>query len=178
MLRRFAPRLPVIFLDTVHHFAETYAYRDAVAKEWHLNLVTLRAESPSPGLWQRDSDACCRRHKVVPLFNALRGYDVWFTGLRRGQSSSRAALPEVDSFTLPTGEVLRKVSPLAHWSTRDVWEYAATHAIPLLPLYDRGYPSIGCAPCTTIPPDPLNPRSGRWNGRKLECGIHAPVRGE
>jgi phosphoadenosine phosphosulfate reductase len=174
MLRTVAPRIPVIFLDTVHHFPETYAYRDALAANWGLNVITLRAEHPRPGLWQRDTTACCRRHKVTPLFAALRHHDVWLTGLRRQQSPSRAALSDVESFTLPTGEVLQKVSPLAAWSTRDVWEYARVHAIPLLPQYDRGYPSIGCEPCTSLPADPSNPRSGRWGGQKLECGIHVP----
>jgi phosphoadenosine phosphosulfate reductase len=172
MLRALAPHIPVIFLDTVHHFAETIVYRDALAREWNLNVVTLRATDPVPGLWERDTYACCQRHKVEPLFAALRDYDVWFTGLRREQSPSRAALSEAERFTLPGGEVLQKVSPLAGWSSRDVWDYARAHAIPLLPLYDRGYESIGCEPCTSIPPDPLNPRAGRWHGQKLECGIH------
>ena len=176
MLRAFVPQIPVIFLDTVHHFAETSVYRDALAREWNLNVVTLRAEHPAPGLWRRDTNACCRRHKVAPLFAALGAHDCWFTGLRRDQSSSRAAVSEVERFTLPSGEVLQKVSPLVRWSSREVWEYARAHAIPLHPLYDRGYPSIGCEPCTSIPVDPLNPRSGRWRGQKLECGIHVAAR--
>jgi phosphoadenosine phosphosulfate reductase len=172
MLRELNPEIPVLFLDTVHHFSETYAYRDRLTEKWGLNLVNLRAEQPSPGLWQQDTSACCARHKVGPLFAALEGYDVWFTGLRREQSPSRAALGEVEPFTLPTGKVLSKVSPLATWSTRAVWEYAKRHDIPLLPLYDLGYTSIGCEPCTSLPLDPSNDRSGRWAGQKLECGIH------
>lgn len=172
MLREIRPDIPVLFLDTFHHFAETTAYRDAIAERWGLNLVTLRADEPSPGLWRQDTTACCARHKVGPLFGALEGYDVWFTGLRREQSASRASLAEVEPFTLPSGKVLTKVSPLALWSTRAVWEYAKRHDIPLLPLYDRGYTSIGCEPCTSLPLDPSNERSGRWGGEKLECGIH------
>lgn len=172
MLRAVRPDIPVLFLDTVHHFAETYVYRDQMAERWGLNLVTLTAEEPSPGLWQQSTDACCARHKVGPLFAALARYDTWFTGLRREQSPSRAALGEVEPFTLPAGHILRKVSPLATWTTRDVWAYATAHEIPLLPLYARGYTSIGCEPCTSLPADPSNERSGRWRGQKLECGIH------
>jgi phosphoadenosine phosphosulfate reductase len=172
LVRGIRPGIPVLFLDTVHHFAETYAYRDEMARRWNLNVVNLRAAEPQPGLWRTDTAACCARHKVGPLFEALEGYDVWFTALRREQSPSRANLAEVESFALPGGKVLRKVNPLAAWTTRDVWAYARTHDIPLLPLYDRGYSSIGCDPCTTVPLDPLNPRSGRWHGQKLECGIH------
>ena len=172
MVRAIRPDVPVLFLDTVHHFAATYEYRDALAKMWGLNLVNLRAAEPSPGLWQTSTEACCAQHKVEPLFTALEGYDTWFTGLRRAQSPSRAALEEVESFRLASGKTLRKISPLARWSTREVWQYARTHDIPLLPLYEAGYVSIGCEPCTSLPLDPDNPRSGRWQGQKLECGIH------
>jgi phosphoadenosine phosphosulfate reductase len=172
LLREVKPDIPVLFLDTVHHFAETYTYRDELTVRWGLHLVNLRAEEPSPGLWQRDTNACCARHKVGPLFAALERYDVWFTGLRRDQSPSRANLPEVEPFKLANGRSIRKVSPLAAWTTKDVWTYAREHDIPLLPLYEAGYTSIGCEPCTSLPLDPNNPRSGRWQGQKLECGIH------
>jgi phosphoadenosine phosphosulfate reductase len=172
MLREVRPDIPVLFLDTVHHFAQTLHYRDEIARRWQLNLVTLRAETPAPGLWQDDTKACCGRHKVEPLFRALQDYDVWFTGLRRDQSPSRANLQEIEPFALPTGKTLRKVSPLATWTTKDVWTYAKQHDIPLLPLYAEGYTSIGCQPCTSLPLDPSNDRSGRWAGQKLECGIH------
>ncbi len=172
MLRRIAPDIPVLFLDTFHHFAETLQYRDELAAEWRLNLVNLRAAEPSVGLWETDTSACCARHKVGPLFAALEAYDVWFTGLRREQSPSRANLQHVEPFALPSGRALTKVSPLAAWTTKDVWSYARANGIRLLPLYDAGFSSIGCEPCTTVPLDPLNPRSGRWAGQKLECGIH------
>ena len=172
MLREAMPDIPVLFLDTVHHFPQTLAYRDEIVSRWGLNLVTLRAAEPSPGLWQQSTDACCAKHKVEPLFTALAKHDVWFTGLRRDQSPSRANLAEVEPFRLPAGEVLRKVSPLAAWRTKDVWAYAKAHDIPLLPLYDLGYTSIGCEPCTSLPFDSSNDRSGRWQGKKLECGIH------
>jgi phosphoadenosine phosphosulfate reductase len=172
LLRQERPDIPVLFLDTFHHFPQTYEYRDALAERWGLNLINLRAAEPRIGLWQTDTTACCGRHKVEPLFSALEHYDVWFTGLRRDQSPSRASLREVEPFTLPTGKLLRKVSPLADWTTKDVWTYAKAQDIPLLPLYQQGYTSIGCEPCTSLPLDPSNPRSGRWQGQKLECGIH------
>jgi len=172
MLQQVRPRIPVLFLDTVHHFPQTLRYRDEIASKWGLNLITLRAAEPAPGLWQKDLKACCGKHKVEPLFGALEQHDTWFTGLRRDQSPTRATLEPIESFTLPTGKALRKISPLAHWSTKDVWTYAKAHQIPLLPLYELGYTSIGCEPCTSLPLDPSNDRSGRWGGQKLECGIH------
>jgi phosphoadenosine phosphosulfate reductase len=172
MLREIRPGIPVLFIDTVHHFEATYKYRDELIKRWRLNLITLRAQEPTPGLWQTDTHACCERHKVEPLFAALGQYDVWFTGLRRAQSPTRAKLKQIEPFTLPDGSVLRKVSPLAAWSTKDVRAYAKAHHIPLLPLYDLGYTSVGCEPCTSLPLDPANERSGRWGGQRLECGIH------
>jgi phosphoadenosine phosphosulfate reductase len=176
LLHRLRPGIPVLFLDTVHHFEETLRYRDRIAAAWDLNLCILRAADPAPGLWRESTHACCDRHKVAPLFSALRGYDTWFTGLRREQSPSRAALNEVEPFTLADGTALRKISPLARWTADDVRRYATEHAIPLLPLYDRGYTSVGCEPCTSLPLDPTNERSGRWGGQKLECGIHIQPR--
>lgn len=173
LLREVRPDIPVLFLDTFHHFPQTLAYRDEMTAEWGLNLINLRAPEPQIGLWQTESTtACCARHKVGPLFSALEEYDVWFTALRRDQSPSRANLEEVEPFKLPSGKTITRVSPLASWTMRDVWAYARQHGIRLLPLYDLGYTSIGCEPCTTLPLDPDNPRSGRWQGQKLECGIH------
>ncbi|HET7696071.1 MAG TPA: phosphoadenylyl-sulfate reductase [Vicinamibacterales bacterium] len=176
LLQQISPGIPVLFLDTVHHFAETIQYRDELAARWDLNVVTLRAQEPAPGLWRESTEACCARHKAAPLFAALRRHDTWFTGLRRDQSPSRAQLREIAGFTLPDGLVLRKVSPLAAWTKADVWRYAKAHGIRLLPLYDLGFTSIGCEPCTSLPLDPSNDRSGRWGGRKLECGIHVQPR--
>jgi phosphoadenosine phosphosulfate reductase len=179
MVRAIVPRVPVLFLETGYHFAETLAYRDRIAAAWDLNLInvvpaqTVVAQETEFGiLHQSAPDRCCALRKVGPLFDALASYQVWVTGLRRQQSKSRAHLQLEEDFKLPTGSTLRKLNPLADWSTRDVWDYATAHSIPLLPLYDLGYTSIGCAPCTSLPSDPNDPRSGRWSGRKLECGIH------
>jgi phosphoadenosine phosphosulfate reductase len=173
LLHEQRPDLPVLFLDTFHHFAQTLEYRDEMTRKWNLNLIRLGAVEPRPGLWEAEStDACCRRHKVEPLFGALESYDVWFTALRRDQSASRANLQEIEPFRLPSGKTIQRVSPLAAWTAKDVRTYARQYDIPLLPLYDLGYTSIGCEPCTSFPLDPGNPRSGRWGGQKLECGIH------
>ncbi|HEX3437920.1 MAG TPA: phosphoadenylyl-sulfate reductase [Pseudacidobacterium sp.] len=179
MVRAMHSDVPVLFLDTGYHFAETYTYRDRVAAEWKLNLINLtpqqtvaEQEAQFGILYQAAPDQCCKLRKVEPLFAALANYDTWFTGLRREQAKSRANLQVLDRFILPGGKQLLKVSPLTDWTTRDVWYYAQEHGIPLLPLYDKGYSSIGCEPCTSLPSDPSDPRSGRWSGRKQECGIH------
>jgi phosphoadenosine phosphosulfate reductase len=179
MLRDLLPRVPVLFLDTGYHFAETLAYRDRMTAEWDLNLVNLlpdttvdEQESALGILHQTAPDRCCALRKVGPLFRALASWRIWITGLRRQQSKSRACLQLEEPFALPNGASLRKLNPLAEWMTDDVHHYAAAHRIPLLPLYDIGYTSIGCTPCTSLPSDPGDLRSGRWSGRKLECGIH------
>ncbi len=179
LVREAIGEVPVIFLDTGYHFRETYEYRDRLASEWKLNLVNVlpeltvaEQESKFGILNQTAPDRCCGMRKVGPLFASLEPYRLWFTGLRREQAKTRANLQAVDAFTLPTGKQLKKISPLAEWSTRDVWHYAEQFGIPLLPLYEKGYTSIGCEPCTSLPFDPGDPRSGRWGGRKQECGIH------
>jgi phosphoadenosine phosphosulfate reductase len=179
MVREVFPEVPVIFLDTGYHFAETYEYRDRLSSDWHLNLVNIlpsltvaEQESQFGILNQTAPDRCCALRKVGPPFASLEPYGVWFTGLRREQAKTRANMKAVDAFTLPSGKQLQKISPLADWTTKDVWQYAAQHNIPLMKLYDKGYTSIGCEPCTSLPFDPNDPRSGRWGGRKVECGIH------
>jgi phosphoadenosine phosphosulfate reductase len=179
MVRQTRPDVPVIFLDTGYHFAEVYEYRDRMAEAWSMNLLNLLPELTVPEqeaqfgiLNQTDPGRCCGLRKVKPLFAALDRYELWFTGLRRDQARSRAALQPVENFSLPTSRTIRKVSPLSEWFTKDVWAYARRHDIPLLALYDKGYSSIGCEPCTSLPLDPDDPRSGRWGGRKQECGIH------
>ena len=179
LLRPIEPKIPVLFLDTGYHFQETYAYRDHMAREWDLNLISLQAkqsvaeqEAAFGILNQTDPARCCGLRKVEPLMRGLESYDIWFTGLRRDQSPTRKNLRKLELHVLPTGKTLLKVSPLADWNLKQVWKYITGHQMEYLPLYDQGYVSIGCEPCTSIPADPNNPRSGRWSGRKLECGIH------
>ena len=179
IVRQILPDVSVIFLDTGYHFAEVYEYRDRMAQAWSMNLLNLlpeltvsEQETQFGILNQTDPSRCCGLRKVKPLFAALDSYRLWFTGLRREQAKSRAALQPVEDFALPTARTIRKVSPLTEWTAKDVWDYARRHEIPLLRLYDKGYSSIGCEPCTSLPLDPNDPRSGRWGGKKQECGIH------
>lgn len=171
--------IPVLFLDTGYHFKETYEYRDRIAGDWNLNMVNLlpaktvaEQEAQHGLLYQTAPDQCCKLRKVEPLFNAVAGYRVWITGMRREQAKTRAALEERAMFTLPGGKQVLKLAPLAAWTTRGIWYACEQLGIPRLSLYDQGYASIGCEPCTSLPVDPNDPRSGRWAGRKVECGIH------
>lgn len=173
------PQIPVLFLETGYHFRETYEYRDRIAREWNLNLTNLlpkktvaEQEAEFGLLHQIAPDQCCKLRKVEPLFEAVGNYRGWLTGLRREQAKSRTALEESAMFTLPGGKQVLKLAPLTEWTTRDVWHACEELQIPLLSLYEKGYTSIGCEPCTTLPTDPNDPRSGRWAGRKVECGIH------
>src|SRR5271170_4083262 len=182
LVRELWVDIPVLFLDTGYHFPETYTYRNRITTDWKLNLINLlpartvvEQELEHGLLHQIAPDRCCALRKVEPLFSAVGNYKIWLTGLRREQARSRAALEEIADFTLPNGITVRKLSPFADWTTREVWQTCAFYGIPLLPLYDVGYTSIGCKPCTSIPTDPNDPRSGRWAGHKVECGIHIEV---
>ena len=179
LLRRRIPDIPVLFLDTGYHFAETYAYRDRMAAAWKLNLVNLRAattvqqqEREFGLMYRTDPTQCCQLRKVEPLMSGLQKFEIWFTGLRREQSPTRANLHKIEDHRLPSGKQLVKVSPLADWKWDQVLNYIEKNHIERLPLYHLGYASIGCEPCTSLPSNSADPRSGRWQGKKLECGIH------
>jgi phosphoadenosine phosphosulfate reductase len=179
LLRKRVPDVPVLFLETGYHFAATYEYRDRMTKEWSLNLVNVMPEhtvavqeSAFGILYMSEPTRCCQLRKVEPLMRSLEPFDVWFTGLRREQSPTRKNLKKIEIHRLQTGKTLWKVSLLADWKWEQVWDYGNANGIPHLPQYDDGYLSIGCEPCTALPADPNNPRSGRWGGTKLECGIH------
>src|SRR5260370_14847458 len=179
LLRQRIPDVPVLFLDTGYHFSQTYEYRDRLAKEWSLHLVNVlpvrtvaEQESALGVLYQTDPTRCCPLRKVEALLCALEPYDIWFTGLRREQSPTRKSLKKVELHRLPTVKTLWKVSLLADSSWGQVWHYVNETGISHIPQYDEGDRSIGCQPCTTLPADSNNPRSGRWRGTKLECGIH------
>jgi phosphoadenosine phosphosulfate reductase len=179
LLRRWLPNVPVLFLETGYHFAETYRFRDHIARDWNLNLVNVAPQTTVPQqegefgiLHQLDPAKCCQLRKVEPLMESLRPFELWFTGLRREQSPTRRSLKKIEHHKLPTGKSLLKISPLADWTWAQVWEFTGKHQLAHLPQYDRGYLSIGCEPCTAIPASGADARSGRWGGKKLECGIH------
>jgi phosphoadenosine phosphosulfate reductase len=179
ILRQRLPNVPVIFLETGYHFKELLAYRDRMTAEWGLNLInampltTLGEHEAQYGLlYIVQPTQCCAIRKVEPLMRNLEPFDWWFTGLRREQSPTRANLRKVEDHKTPTGKQMKKVSILADWTMEQVDAYAEKHGIPKLELYARGYTSIGCEPCTAIPEAGADARSGRWGGKKLECGIH------
>jgi phosphoadenosine phosphosulfate reductase len=175
---RVAPGVDVIFLDTGYHFPETIGMRDAVAASMDVNVITLRprlsvAEQDArygPRLHDRNPDLCCALRKVQVLEEGLRGYDAWATGLRRDESVTRAATPVV-GWDAKRGKV--KISPIARWTRADVESYIAEHGVLTNPLFQEGYASIGCSPCTRRILEGEDERAGRWAGlAKTECGIH------
>ena len=179
LLRQHLPHVRVIFLETGYHFAAVTEYRDQLARDWNLNLAnalpltTLAEHEAQFGLLNIiNPTQCCQIRKVEPLMRSLEPYQWWFTGLRREQSPTRASLRKVEDHRLPGGKMMKKISVLADWPWGRVEAYARKHDIPRLSLYDEGYTSIGCEPCTARPAAGADPRSGRWGGRKLECGIH------
>lgn len=170
------PAVPVLFVDTELLFTETLVYQQEVSERLGLrNVQVIRAEDiaekdPYGALRFSNTDACCHLRKTVPLQNALSGYDGWITGRKRFQSGSRAAL---DFFEVEDGTGRIKVNPLAHWAPEDVRAYMEENRLPRHPLVAQGYPSIGCAPCTSKVAEGEDPRAGRWRDQnKEECGIH------
>jgi phosphoadenosine phosphosulfate reductase len=172
-----APGTPVLFIDTQMLFPETLAYQQELAAKLPLtDIRTIRAtpdavafDDPDGTLHQFSTDACCNLRKTVPLERALAGFDGWITGRKRFQAGTRAAL----DFFENEGDVRLKVNPLAHWGREDIEDYMVNNRLPRHPLVAKGYPSIGCAPCTSPVKPGEDPRAGRWRGTaKVECGIH------
>src|SRR5690625_3078891 len=169
--------VPVLFLDTGYHFAETIGTRDAVEAMYDISLVNVTPEltvaeqdaAHGKDLFASDPASCCRMRKVEPLARTLRGYSAWVTGLRRVESPTRANAPLI-SFDDQFGLV--KVNPIAPWTDEEFDAYIAANNVLVNPLVDEGYPSIGCAPCTVKPAAGADPRSGRWGGAaETECGL-------
>jgi phosphoadenosine phosphosulfate reductase len=169
--------VPVVFIDTRMLFAETLAYQGEVAEK--LGLAEVRTIRPDPVavlardvdnlLYQVDPDGCCALRKGEPMERALRGFDAWINGRKRYQGQTRAAI----DFFEAEGNGRIKINPLAHWERHDIEDYMVENRLPRHPLVSRGYPSIGCAPCTSAVKPGEDARAGRWRGRdKEECGIH------
>jgi phosphoadenosine phosphosulfate reductase len=181
LLSRFAPEIPVLFLDTGYHFPETLAFRDRLVREWGLRLEVLRAAMPlvevtrryGPDLFRSDPDLCCEIHKVEPMRRAVRGLEAWISGIRRDQTAVRQNAQIVEA--APGG--LMRIHPLLNWTERDVWSYMHRYDLPSHPLFEQGYESVGCAPCTAPVQIGDGARSGRWQGtNKAECGLHTDLR--
>ncbi|WP_445193315.1 phosphoadenylyl-sulfate reductase [Sphingomonas sp. Tas61C01] len=171
--------VPVIFTNTQKMFGETLAYRDELSER--LGLTDLRVFRPDPRLlaakdatglrWSYDPDGCCDLRKVEPLRRALAPFDAWISGRKGFQSGTRLALPR---FEVDEGRL--KINPLADWTKSRLDAYFTAHELPRHPLEAAGYPSIGCAPCTSRVQPGEDPRAGRWRGwDKVECGIHQPT---
>jgi len=168
---RADPSVEVIFLDTGFHFAETLDTARRVQARYGLNLVTLRPADDAPTYRSRGTEACCASRKVDPLEEHLARRAAWVTGLRRAESPSRAGAATLE---WDAARGLVKVNPIVAWSDDDVAAYVAAHDIIVNPLRDKGFDSIGCAPCTR----PGVGRSGRWAGSdRLECGLHLVAEG-
>lgn len=182
MYARHERPLTVVYLDTMFFFPETLALCDRLVQRYpHLTFVnrgtslTLERQSELYGdrLWERDPDLCCRLRKVDPMHDAMREVDVWITGLRRGQSKTRADIRVIE---WDWKYQVLKFSPLASWERGQVWDYVRTNDVPYNPLHERAYPTIGCTHCTKpVPGSRIGDysREGRWNGTtKKECGLH------
>jgi thioredoxin-dependent adenylylsulfate APS reductase len=169
-------------LDTGVLFPETYELWRKLEARYGITIRAVRPERTvdeqaaalGPSLWERDPDACCEHRKVAPLRRALSGFDAWITAIRRDQTPERATAQIVET---DRKFGLVKVNPLVAWTHDDVWAHLYAHDVPFNPLHQRGYPSIGCVPCTSAIVPGENLRAGRWRGSaKRECGLHsAPV---
>ncbi|HVK77700.1 MAG TPA: phosphoadenylyl-sulfate reductase [Kofleriaceae bacterium] len=170
--------IEVFTLDTGLFFDETTALWRALEARYGITVRAFRprqtvdeqAAAHGPALWERQPDACCKLRKVEPLGRALSGLDAWVTGIRRDQTPDRATAKVVERDRRPG---LIKLNPLAAWTSDDVWAYVRAHDVPVNPMHARGFPSIGCTPCTSPVAAGEDPRSGRWRGNaKTECGLH------
>ena len=171
--------LRVITVDTGALFPETHALMDTTVK--HYPAITLdvhrsaltpdeQAQKFGANLWDSDPDTCCFVRKVVPLANALAPYTAWITGIRRDQTTYRASTPFV---RWDERHEMVKFAPIADWDERQIWDYIHAHKLPYNALHNRGYPSVGCTPCTRAIQPGEDLRAGRWDGKpKSECGIH------
>jgi phosphoadenosine phosphosulfate reductase len=180
MATQIRPSVPIMFLETGFHFAETLAFKTRLTEQLGLNVIDLvgrysvkeQAAELGPRLYERDPGRCCDINKVQPMLEALRELDAWVTAFRRDSSPTRATSPILDRYELEPGRWIVKINPVAVWTRRDTWAYLAQHDLPHNPLYDLGYASIGCAPCTRMQFAGEPERAGRWAGlSKWECGI-------
>ena len=179
MLAEINPTVRVFNLDTGYQFAETLELRDRIAARYGIEVELARPresvaafESRHGGpLYVADSDRCCHERKIVPLREAVVGYDAWISAIRADQSNHRARA-DVVGWDKKFG--LAKINPLLRWTKRDVWAFIVTNNVPYNPLHDQGYPSIGCWPCTRAVNQGDDERAGRWAGQaKTECGLHS-----
>lgn len=182
MYHKFGKPLTVVYLDTMFFFPETYKLRDQLAERYpNFQFVnggtTLTPEQQAreygDELWKYNPTQCCKIRKVDPMFTVMADVDVWITGLRRGQSATRANIQMIE---WDWKYHVLKLSPLAKWDRGQIWEYIQANNVPYNELHEQGYPTVGCTHCTTTVPGskPWDySRDGRWAGKgKTECGLH------
>lgn len=180
MISRVNPDVPIFFLETGFHFPETIQYKEDLVRQFGLKqVIDLKADPERRAKlmvdyqdvpYEKNPDLCCQINKVETLDKALKGYDAWMSGIRRKQTDFRKSIRIVEEYE----GGMYKVSPLANFTSRDVWWYLKENQISQHPLFDKGYMSIGCWPCTRPIQDGDDERSGRWAGKaKTECGIHS-----
>jgi len=170
MISELGLDVPIVELDTLVLFPETYETRDRLVERYGLQLRSHRPLDPPDRLWEIEPDRCCHIRKVEPLERALEPFDAWITGIRREQAVTRAAAQKIEWSERYS---VWKVQPIVDWDAKRVQAYIHVNEIPYNPLHDAGYPSIGCIPCTRPVVAGEDDRAGRWSGSdKLECGIH------
>ena len=180
MVTQIKPDIRVLFLDTGYHFWDTLTFRERIQHEWNLNVEDLYRDvrwdvfvrDHIRTLPLEDANLCCYIHKVQPMQKALAGLRAWITGIRRDQTAERAhaRILELEE------DGLVKVNPLLNWTRADIQRYRDENGLPSHPLYERGYRSVGCAPCTAAVGADDDERAGRWAGRgKTECGLHTDL---
>jgi phosphoadenosine phosphosulfate reductase len=183
------PNIQVITVDTGRLPEATLSFVDTVRERYpearfrvvlpdHREVETMVARNGANPFYGSVAMRflCCHIRKVRPLTSALRGLDGWFTGLRRDQWASRAAIKKVELDHDHGGIV--KLNPLADWTEEEVWDYVNAHDVPYHPLYDQGYTSIGCQPCSRPIEEGEDKRAGRWwweEGAPKECGMNCPI---
>ena len=171
---------PDIFnLETGYQFPQTLALRSRIEKKYGLKIrlvssqeTTKEMEARFGGpIYKSQPNQCCHLRKVLPLRDAVQGFDAWITAIRREQTPERSVTAIVGPD--PKFDFLTKVSPLANWTRQQVWDYIHANGVPYNPLHDQGFPSIGCWPCTRQVEAGGDERAGRWAGsEKRECGLH------
>ncbi|MBN8704957.1 MAG: phosphoadenylyl-sulfate reductase [Bacteroidetes bacterium] len=176
LVTKIYPEIPVLFLDTGFHFEETLKFRDEVTELLGLNLINLKPAVSKSQLFSElgaepfksNPDRCCQVNKVDPMDLILNDYDLWISGIRSSQTSNRTNL----SYLTTNIRNQTKFHPILDWTSKQVWDYLQEYELPVHPLFEKGFTSIGCEPCTSLGSGDADDRSGRWGGDKNECGLH------
>ncbi|MDM8521062.1 phosphoadenylyl-sulfate reductase [Anaerolineales bacterium HSG6] len=181
LISQTCPDMPIVFLDTGFHFPETLTFRNQLESAYNLNIMNIYPSVDQSqlfyqygeGLYRSDPDLCCHINKVEPMQRAVEGFEAWISGVRRDQTEHRAGLRVLEE----QSNGLLRIHPMLRWTKREVWAYIDEHTLPSHPLFEQGYMSIGCAPCTRPVFSEQDEREGRWGGAiKTECGLHLDIK--